>query len=147
MSSKNSSQSPRHCLKAFPLQSVQSDNRFRGWKADTQICTDTGQAVTSSALECDPSNQVYRSASRNSWTGVTCNPTGSVICLHLAGLGLHGNADAVAILGDLPDLAYLNLEGNSLSGELLIPPELPWTATFPCLYHTLLHDHMDSLHL
>ena len=102
----------------FGLQSVKSDNRFQGWRADTPICTDTDQAVTSSAVECDPNNQVYRSASRNSWTGVTCNPRGGVICLHLAGLGLNGNAESLALLKDLPHLAYLNLEGNEFSGKV-----------------------------
>lgn len=41
-----------------------------------------------------------------------------MVCLQLAGLGLNGNADSLAILRDLQSLAYLNLEYNRLYGEL-----------------------------
>ena len=100
------------------LQIIQSRNHFQGWSAASPLCKGTGQSVSSVAAECDPSNQVYRSASRNSWTGVICNAAGEVTCIHLAGLGLRTTATSIGILADLPSLLYLNLEGNRLYGEL-----------------------------
>lgn len=74
--------------------------------------------MTSIAAECDPSNQVYRSAARNLWTGVICSSAGEVTCLHLAGLGFKGSANkSLEILKDLPSLVYLNLQYNSLYGK------------------------------
>ena len=113
------------------VQGVHSDNRFQGWNTVVAACSGTGQSVTSVASECDPSSAVYRSASRNSWTGVICNPAGEVVCLHLAGLGLRGAASSLGVLRDLHGLQYLNLEGNRIYGSLSPPrhylgPGLHW---------------------
>lgn len=110
---------PGLLLDSVPLcsQTVSSNNRIQGWQKAIPICNGTNQAVTSVPAECDPSNQIYRSAARNLWTGVICNSAGYVTCLHLAGLGLHGSAASLSLLGGLPSLGYLNLQGNRLHGE------------------------------
>ena len=101
------------------VQTVAQSNHFNGWgQNSSQACGGANQTVTSTVSECDPDNQVYRSADRNAWTGVTCNPTGSIVCIHLAGFGLQGSASALEALQDLPSLAYLHLGNNYLKGEL-----------------------------
>lgn len=100
------------------MQAVVSKNRLGGWgQSDLGVCSSASEIVTSSAAECDPLHQIYRNANRNSWTGVTCNPAGEVVCIHLQGFSLHGAAAGIATLQDLPSLGYLNLADNELSGE------------------------------
>lgn len=103
------------------MQDVISDNRFRGWgQSPSDPCGLTAlQTVTEDVKECSPSNRVYKTAVYNVWTGVTCNPAGEVVCIHLPSFDIEGSASAVTALQGLPGLAYLNLADNKLTGELL----------------------------
>ena len=115
----------RHSVSAPPLrgsarlaQAVLQDNQLQGWGQSNASACGLQQSISEPAQQCSPTSSLYRPATHNPWTGVSCDANGEVVCLALPGCGLAVPFDAIASLAQLSHLAYLDLDQNALTGTV-----------------------------
>jgi hypothetical protein len=102
------------------LKDVAAAYQWHGWGLDNNTLCPFSQISTTQQLLCEPGYPGYINQARQSWTGITCTPDGSVICLSLPGYGLSGNISSLLGLAPLKDMQLLNIANNSFTGELML---------------------------
>ena len=99
-------------------------SQWQGWGKDSNILCPSAEVDTINEYLCFPNFPGEINATSQSWTGVVCTPSGTVLCVSLPGWGLTGNVSVLEELVPLQDMQLVNLANNSLTGTFCHPRRL-----------------------